>query len=140
LLHVHTCWVQNKAAKSEKQGTQIFNRLSTRLAPRNLEINYVFRQCQSEMPIVRRYNQAMSSFAWLIILVLLLTLVGSATLVFITVKYYWGERGTPPLVGEERRRQREAELKLRAKQFEHSAQHPRETRSESFLDNRKRGA
>lgn len=86
------------------------------------------------------YTLRMSSFAWLIVLVGLLTLVGSLTLVFITVRYYWGERGTPPLVGEERRRQREEELRLRARQIEHSARHPRETRSESFLDNRKRGA
>src|SRR6476659_4635845 len=90
--------------------------------------------------IAGAYHRNMSSLAWLIILVVLLTIAGSLTLVFITVRYYWGERGTPPLVGAERRRQREEELRLRAQQIEHSARHPRETRSESFLDNRKRGA
>lgn len=60
----------------------------------------------------------MSSLAWLILLVGLLTIVGTVTLVFITVKYYWGERGTPPLTGEAKRIKREEELRLRAKQIE----------------------
>lgn len=79
----------------------------------------------------------MSSFAWMIILVLILTLLGTATLVFITVKFYWGERGKPPLTGEERRRQREEELRLRTKQIEYSKKNPRKTRKGSFWDNRK---
>ena len=79
----------------------------------------------------------MSPFAWIIIVVLLLTLLGTGTLVFITLKYYWGERGTPPLTGEERRRQKEEELKLRAKQIEIAEKNPRVTRKPSFWDNTK---
>lgn len=79
----------------------------------------------------------MSSFAWIIVLTLILTVVGSLTLLFITVKYYWGERGTPPLSGEERRRQKEEELRLRAKQIEYAAKNPRVTRRSSFWDNSK---
>lgn len=79
----------------------------------------------------------MSNTAWLIILVLILTVLGSATLIFITVKFYWGERGKPPVTGAERRRLKEEELRLRAKQIELSKKYPRETRSESFWDNRK---
>lgn len=60
----------------------------------------------------------MSSLAWLILLVGLLTVVGTVTLVFITVKYYWGERGTPPLTGEAKRLKLEEERRLRAKQIE----------------------
>lgn len=81
----------------------------------------------------------MSTFVWLILLVGLLTVLGSATLFFITVKYYWGERGTPPLTGERRRRQKEEEMKLRAQQLEFTETHPRKERSQDFLDNRKRG-
>ena len=80
----------------------------------------------------------MSSFAWMIVIVLILTAIGTITLVSITVKYYWGERGAPPLTGEERRRQKEEELRLRAKQIEHSKLHPREPRSLSFWNNRKK--
>jgi hypothetical protein len=80
----------------------------------------------------------MSSMAWLIVLVLLLTVVGSLTLVFITVKYYWGERGTAPLTGDARRQQRDRELRERARQIELSAQRPREERSPSFWDNTKK--
>jgi hypothetical protein len=79
----------------------------------------------------------MSSFAWMIVTVLALTLLGTLTLVFITVKYYWGARGTPPLKGAERRRQREEELRLRAKQFEYAKQNPIATRKEDFWDNSK---
>ena len=79
----------------------------------------------------------MSPFAWIIVVVLMLTLLGTATLALITLKYYWGERGAPPLTGEERRRQREEELKLRAKQFELAENNPRVTRKPSFWDNTK---
>ena len=79
----------------------------------------------------------MSSFSWILALVLLLTLLGTLTLVFITVNYYWGERGGPPLTGEERRRQREEELKLRAKQIEHAESNPITTRKPTFWDNTK---
>ena len=74
---------------------------------------------------------------WLFILVGALTLLGSATLLFITIKYYWGERGHPPLTGEERRRQKELELQLRSRQIERAKNTPVTPRSSSFLDNRK---
>ena len=67
----------------------------------------------------------------------MLTLLGTSVLAFITVKYYWGERGTPPLKGAERRRQKEEELRLRAKQIEYAKQHPIPTRKSSFWDNNK---
>lgn len=70
-------------------------------------------------------------------MVLILTLLGSLTLVFITVKFYWGERGKPPLTGERRRQKKEEELRLRAKQIELSKKHPREPRNPDFWDNRK---
>ncbi|HLM01827.1 MAG TPA: hypothetical protein VK400_12285 [Pyrinomonadaceae bacterium] len=79
----------------------------------------------------------MSGFAWIIIIVLALTLLGTGTLIFITVKYYWGERGTPPLKGEERRRQREEEMRRRAKQLEYARQNPIATRKSDFWDNGK---
>ena len=49
----------------------------------------------------------MSNFAWIIVLTLILTVLGSLTLVLVTKKFYWGERGTPPPSKEERRRARE---------------------------------
>ncbi len=79
----------------------------------------------------------MSNFAWMIVLVLMLTLLGTAILVFITIKYYWGARGTPPLTGEERRRQLAEELRLRAKQIENAERNPIATRKPSFWDNTK---
>jgi hypothetical protein len=79
----------------------------------------------------------MSNLAWLIILVLLLTLIGTATLVFITVKYYWGDRGTPPATGAERRRLKEEELRRRAAQIEHAKEHPIPDRKPGFWDNTK---
>ena len=80
----------------------------------------------------------MSNMAWVIVLVLLLTVLGSGTLLFITVKYYWGDRGTPPLTGEARRLQKEKELQLRARQTAYRRANPPKPRPESFFDNRKR--
>jgi flagellar basal body-associated protein FliL len=80
----------------------------------------------------------MSGLVLLLVLVGLLTLVGSAALFFVTYKYYWGERGTPPLTGAERRRQKEAELQIRAKQIERARKNPVTPRSPDFWDNRKR--
>ena len=68
---------------------------------------------------------------------LLLTVLGSAALLLVTVKYYWGERGTPPAKGEQRRVQKDIELRLRAKQIEHAAQNPVKPRRPGFFDNRK---
>jgi hypothetical protein len=80
----------------------------------------------------------MTEFAGIVFLVILLTIVGSSALIFITVKFYWGERGTPPLTGDAKREQRALELKIRAKQIEHSQNNPRKPRSQNFWDNRKR--
>jgi hypothetical protein len=80
----------------------------------------------------------MSSFGGIIFIVLLLTLVGSLALLFITLKYYWGDRGTAPLTGAERRLQKEEEMQRRARQMEYARLHPREPRSPDFFDNRKR--
>lgn len=79
----------------------------------------------------------MSSFAWMIFIVLLLTVLGTLSLLLVTVKYYWGARGTPPLTGEQRRLQKEEELRLRAKQIARSKKNPWKKRSSSFWDNRK---
>ena len=79
----------------------------------------------------------MSNFAWMIFLVLILTALGTFTLAFITVKFYWGERGAPPATGAERRRLKEEELRLRAEQIELSKKYPRKLRNPSFWDNRK---
>lgn len=79
----------------------------------------------------------MSSFVGVIVVVLLLTLIGSGALLFVTLKYYWGERGKPPATGEERRRLHQEELKLRARQFEHARQNPPRPRNPNFWDNKK---
>jgi hypothetical protein len=82
----------------------------------------------------------MSSFAWIITLTLILTALGVLVLLLVTLKYYWGTRGTPPATRAERRRQKEEELKMRAKQIEHSRTHQWETRSSDFFDNTKRSS
>ena len=79
----------------------------------------------------------MSANAWVIIIVLTLTLLGTLALLLFTLKYYWGERGRPPLTGEARRRQKEEELKLRSAQIEQSKRNPWKTRSPNFFDNTK---
>ncbi len=79
----------------------------------------------------------MSSFAWILILVLTLTVLGSSALLFVTIKYYWGDRGRPPLTGDERRVQHEKEIEMRAKQIEYSRMNPPRPRSTSFWDNTK---
>ncbi len=82
----------------------------------------------------------MSNLAQIIVIVLVLTALGSGTLLFITLKYYWGERGTPPPTGEERKRLQEEEVRLRAKQLEYSQRNKWETRSDNFFDNTKGSA
>ena len=79
----------------------------------------------------------MSNFVWILILVGVLTLIGCATLLFITLRYYWGDRGTPPATGELRRQQKEEEMRLRAKQIEYAETHPVKPRSPDLFDNRK---
>jgi len=82
----------------------------------------------------------MSNFAWIITLTLILTALGTLVLLLITVKYYWGARGTPPATGAQKRLQKEEELQLRAKQIEQSKKTRWETRSSDFFDNRKSSA
>lgn len=79
----------------------------------------------------------MSNLAWMIFIVFVLTLLGAGTLAFITIKFYWGDRGKPPLTGEERHLQKEREMRLRARQIERSRKNPIKTRKESFWDNSK---
>ena len=79
----------------------------------------------------------MSGLIGIFFIVGILTLLGAGTLLFITLKYYWGERGTPPLKRELRRQALEEELRLRAKQIEYSKRNPIVTRSSSFWDNTK---
>ena len=79
----------------------------------------------------------MSGYIGILIIVGTLTALGAGTLLFITLKYYWGERGTPPLKREQRRQAREEELRLRAKQIEYSKNNPIPTRKGSFWDNSK---
>ena len=75
---------------------------------------------------------------WSILIVVgALTILGSAALLFVTVKYYWGERGAPPITGDERKRQRTQELQRRARQIQHFEKNPVVTRKPGFFDNRK---
>ena len=76
----------------------------------------------------------------MIILTLILTALGTLVLLLITLKYYWGARGTPPATGEKRRQQKQEELRLRAKQIEQSQKSRWETRSSNFFDNRKKSS
>lgn len=79
----------------------------------------------------------MSASFGIFLIVGILTLIGTATLMLITIKFYWGDRGTPPMTGERRRKAREEELRLRAKQIERSKRNPIATRKPSFWDNSK---
>lgn len=54
----------------------------------------------------------MNNYLSMILIVLALTVLGVLTLLFITVKYYWGERGTPPLSAAERKRLREEQMRV----------------------------
>ncbi|MDQ3321658.1 MAG: hypothetical protein M3525_04255 [Acidobacteriota bacterium] len=58
----------------------------------------------------------MRNYIWMILIVAALTLVGILTLGSMVVRYYWGERGTPPPSTEERRRLRELEEHARRHQ------------------------
>ncbi len=73
----------------------------------------------------------------MIVVVLLLTLLGTLALASVTIKFYWGERGKPPASGDERRRQKDEELKLRRKQIERAKNNPIRARRESFWNNEK---
>jgi len=57
----------------------------------------------------------MRNYIWMILIVAALTLVGILTLGLMTVRYYWGERGAPPLSKEERRLKVEEERARRAR-------------------------
>ena len=80
----------------------------------------------------------MSNNLWILVICFILTLTGSTALLLVTVKYYWGVRGTPPLTGAQKRRHKEKELALRAKQIERSRKNPHQSRSLNFWDNRKK--
>ena len=54
----------------------------------------------------------MHNYFWMFLIVLALTVLGVLTLGFITFKYYWGERGTPPLSAAERKRLREEQMRF----------------------------
>jgi Na+-transporting methylmalonyl-CoA/oxaloacetate decarboxylase gamma subunit len=73
------------------------------------------------------------------IFLFLLILMVLVFIVYITVvrTYYWWGRGTPPPTGDEKRKRREEELKMRAKQIEHSKNNPIATRNSDFWDNSK---
>ena len=79
----------------------------------------------------------MNSFSGVILIVMALAIAGSLTLAFVTIKYYWAGRGTPPLTGDARRRQRDEELRLRAKQIERAKAKPVRPRKPGFWDNTK---
>lgn len=79
----------------------------------------------------------MSNLTLVLLLVLALTLLGSGALLFVTLKYYWADRGKPPATGEERRKQYEEELERRAAQIEYARTHPVKPRKPSFWDNSK---
>ena len=57
----------------------------------------------------------MSSLSWMLLLVLLLTLLGSLTLLLVTIKFYWGDRGKPPAIGEARRYAAQSRPRRRAR-------------------------
>ena len=61
----------------------------------------------------------MHNYLSMILIVLALTVLGVLTLLFITVKYYWGERGTPPLSAAERKRLREDKMRRGQEQQSH---------------------
>jgi hypothetical protein len=52
----------------------------------------------------------------MILIVGCLTFVGIVIQSFLVLRYYWGERGTPPPNREERRRLREKEFDMRQRQ------------------------
>ena len=58
----------------------------------------------------------MSNYVWMILIVGCLTFAGIVIQSFLVLRYYWGERGTPPPCREERKRLREKELDLRRQQ------------------------
>lgn len=79
----------------------------------------------------------MTSLNWIITIGILATIFGLAVLILPILKFYWGEKGKPPVTGEEKKRLREEELRLRAKQIERSKSNPVVTRNSSFWNNRK---
>jgi hypothetical protein len=79
----------------------------------------------------------MSSIIWLVIIFSLILLLGLLVLLLPIIEFYWGERGKPPATGAEKKRLREEELRLRAKQIERSKNNPIVNRNPSFWNNRK---
>jgi hypothetical protein len=83
------------------------------------------------------YPEKVNSIVGILLIVALLTLIGSLALAFFAYEYYWGERGSPPLTGEARRLQKEKELRERAVQIEYSEKNPPRPRSQDFWNNQK---
>ena len=52
-----------------------------------------------------------SSLIWIIVIVLGLTILGTLALGSVTIFYYWGARGKPPLTTEQRRLLKEEEAR-----------------------------
>lgn len=50
-----------------------------------------------------------SSLIWIIVIFLALTVLGALALGLTTAYFYWGSRGTPPPIGEQKRLLREQE-------------------------------
>lgn len=61
----------------------------------------------------------MNNYFSMILIVLALTVLGVITLGFITVKYYWGERGAPPPSAAERKRLREGKMQAGQERQKH---------------------
>ncbi len=72
----------------------------------------------------------------LILITLVFLAFGLVVLIVPIVKFYWGPNGKPP-DKEQKKRLREEELQMRAKQIERSKNNPIVTRKPSFWDNRK---
>lgn len=79
----------------------------------------------------------MSPTVKIFLFLLVLMALVSAIYVLVVKTFYWWGRGTPPPSRDERRKLKEVELKLRAKQIEHSKNNPITTRNSSFWNNGK---
>lgn len=79
----------------------------------------------------------MTPLVWLILIFFLTIFLGLLILILPIMEFYWGPRRKPPATQEERRKSREEELKLRAKQIERSKNNPIVNRNPSFWNNRK---
>jgi hypothetical protein len=79
----------------------------------------------------------MSFWVEVSLIMLIATIFGLVLLVVPIIGFYWGPRGKPPATKEERKQNREEELKMRAEQIERSKNTKIVTRKPSFWDNSK---